>query len=317
MSDSNRRSGFTLVELLVVIAIIGILVALLLPAVQSARAAARKIQCTNNVRQLALALHNYHSTHSRLPPGWMSNVEGMIGWGWMAHTLPFVEERNLYDRLDLSSHILEPEFDQARAASFSGQICPASPQDSPDYELETSLASNGEYVVMGRTHYVGSIGAAVSMDDMPDGSSCPSPTPELGNRQINGVFYRNSRTRLEHITDGTSKTVMLGERSRGPFQPNEGISGEFDSSWAGFIEGSAYPGWRVVGWTGETPNNLETTSEAHFHGYAQFNSAHIGDVTILSFADGSVHAITAEVDVSLFKALGSVRGGEIVSMASL
>src|ERR1700704_1172169 len=93
------RRGFTLVELLVVIAIIGILVALLLPAVQSAREAARRTQCTNNLKNLAIGLHNYHDTYKAFPPGFDFGDWWVATWGWSYHTLPFIEERALHDQL--------------------------------------------------------------------------------------------------------------------------------------------------------------------------------------------------------------------------
>ena len=320
----GNLAAFTLVELLVVIAIIGILVSLLLPAVQSARAAARKIQCTNQIRQIAIALHNYHSSHSKFPAGWhgdrteIENGETLPGWGWMSRTLPYVEENALYDQIDLQRNLLEPQFAIVRAASFSGQICPSSPQDSTEFRLDTNESPQG-YATLGRSHYVGSIGSAVSMDRMSDGTRCPSQTLlNIGDQKINGVFYRNSRTRLEQITDGTSKTVLVGERSKGWLESETGIEGEFHSTWAGVISGSQYTGWRVLGWTGEPPNNDPGgSSEAHFHGYAQFNSSHMGGVVIHAFADASIHAISEEVDHEIFAALGSVRGHEVVSMSDL
>ncbi|MCA9133857.1 MAG: DUF1559 domain-containing protein, partial [Planctomycetales bacterium] len=96
-----RQRGFTLVELLVVIAIIGVLVGLLLPAVQAAREAARRMQCTNNLRQLGLAVHNYESANRRLPSGWIANnLRGEPGWGWAAALLPFMEGSNLHQQID-------------------------------------------------------------------------------------------------------------------------------------------------------------------------------------------------------------------------
>jgi len=97
--------GFTLVELLVVIAIIGVLVALLLPAVQSAREAARRMSCGNNFKQIGIALHNYHDAYQKLPPGWImqaTSPENSAGWGWPTFILPYVEQQNLYDRLQVN-----------------------------------------------------------------------------------------------------------------------------------------------------------------------------------------------------------------------
>ena len=99
-----KKRGFTLVELLVVIAIIGILIALLLPAVQSVREAARRTECMNNLRQIGLAVANYETAQQRFPPGWKSST----GWGWMAQCLPFIEQGNVADQMDLQYALLDP-----------------------------------------------------------------------------------------------------------------------------------------------------------------------------------------------------------------
>ena len=110
-----------------------------------------------------------------------------------------------------------------------------------------------------------------------------------------------------------SKTLMLGERSKGHLNSARGVSGEFDSTWVGVVTGSPFTGWRVLGWTGEPPNNDPgQNSEVHFHGFAQFNSAHVGGITICGFADGSIHSIRDEISPRVFEALGSTRGGEII-----
>jgi prepilin-type N-terminal cleavage/methylation domain-containing protein len=101
-----RRCGFTLVELLVVIAIIGILVALLLPAVQAAREAARRATCLNHLKQIGIGLHNFHDAHSSLPPGWISRAGNEAEWGWAAFILPFVEQEPLYSQLKVSDRRL-------------------------------------------------------------------------------------------------------------------------------------------------------------------------------------------------------------------
>jgi prepilin-type N-terminal cleavage/methylation domain-containing protein len=326
MRRSLRTSGFTLVELLVVITIIGILVSLLLPAVQKAREAARRIQCTNNLRQISLGLHNYHSSRQRFPAGWRSidqprsyNDETIEGWGWMTQVLPMVEEANVYDRIDLRQHLLDWDFDSIRPLDIAGQQCPSSTQNSLSFNIVTSApTSHGQpFVELGRTHYVGSVGSSVAQEDMGQGTSCPSPTLLNQSARIDGVFYRNSRTRIEQITDGSSKTIMTGERSKGWISSQRGVAGEFDSSWVGVVTGSPHTGWRVLGWTGEPPNNDPGgSSDSHFHGYAQFNSAHDG-ITLFGFADGSVQTIADDVDEDTFKALGTIRGREIISSSDL
>lgn len=124
-----HRAAFTLVELLVVIAIIGVLVALLLPAVQAAREAARASQCKNHLRQLGLALHQYHDTFGRLPPGWVANQpEGVPGWGWASATLSFLEQRALDETLIRRNlPIADPANQLARETVVAVLLCPSDP----------------------------------------------------------------------------------------------------------------------------------------------------------------------------------------------
>ncbi len=122
----NRWGGFTLVELLVVIAIIGILVGLLLPAVQAAREAARRTTCLNNLKQIGLAIHQYHEATNHIPTGWLSKQpEGEPGWGWATLTLPYVEQANLRKLVDTGKHIDDPANDRARVRSLAFHYCPS------------------------------------------------------------------------------------------------------------------------------------------------------------------------------------------------
>lgn len=300
-------NGFTLVELLVVIAIIAILVSMLLPAVQAVREAARRTQCRNNLKQLGLALHNYHSAKMSLPPGWKADTDpGVPGWGWHSHILSFLEQSSLYNLIDFRINVDMPQHQAVREAVIPGVLCPSSPTAN---ETEFDLP-NGGYadsylpgvsfpLKIARTHYVGSIGSAAAMDEMPDGEFCPSfNSPGGGNTYVNGVFFRNSDRSIEHILDGSSNTIMVGERS----------AAIFDSTWVGVVHGSAYPAWRVVGWAGEPPNN-KPDSTVHFHGYAQFNSVHSG-LTHFVLCDGSVQAVSDQVSPDTFKASGTVDGKE-------
>jgi prepilin-type N-terminal cleavage/methylation domain-containing protein len=313
------KSGFTLVELLVVIAIIGILVALLLPAVQMVRESARRTACMNNIRQIVVGLQNYNSANSHFPSGWMGNKsESEVGWGWMAQTLPHLEQGNLFQRIDMSVNLNGAQHLDVIQAALKGSLCPSSSNNSLTYPLEI-LDDDlpNDYLEIGRTHYVGCIGSSVETQQMDDGQSCPSLNLLGTTRYINGMFYKNSKTELRDVIDGTSNTIAVGERS----------DKLFHSSWAGVATNSEYTGWRVVGWTWEPPNNPPRTEpeividengnerelEIHFHGFAQFNSMHPGGLTMFGFVDGSTRALGDEIDPLLFRAMGTTQGRETIA----
>jgi prepilin-type N-terminal cleavage/methylation domain-containing protein/prepilin-type processing-associated H-X9-DG protein len=300
--------GFTLVELLVVIAIIGILIGMLLPAVQTVRESARRTQCANNIRQIGLAVLNYESSNTHFPPGWRSDS----GWGWMSHALPFIDQGNLYEEMNFEVSLLDPTYTQTIRTKVGGQFCPSSTNDEESHTL--ALNPSGSSVEIARTHYVGCIGSSVRIQNMDDGQTCPSMTLLDSEGYIDGMFYKDSKTPLRDVRDGASNTIMIGERS----------AELFDSQWPGIIEGSSHTGWRIVGWTGEPPNNPQRTEplifvnddgteeelEIHFHGFAQFNSMHMGDVTNFCFVDGSVRPIRNDINPFVFKAMGTVHGGD-------
>lgn len=319
-------------ELLVVIAIIGILIAMLLPAIQSVREAARRVDCANRIRQLSLAVINYESAHRHFPAGWIGGHElpSETGWSWTAQVLPFFEQNAIYKQFSTQENLLKLKYDDVVVQHIPNLFCPSSTHRSETFEIEAFrlhvAAGDGNGVSphddpepvlapysIGRTHYVGCIGSSVKHvvmeangDGMGEGDLCPDlDLMDDYDPRINGCFYQNSDTGYEDLLDGSSNTVLMGERS----------SDTFDSSWAGVVTGSKYTGWRVVGWTGEPPNNKPNNDAAHFHGFAQFNSMHNGGATNFGFADGSVHVVDENVKAELFYALGTIRGGEIISHA--
>jgi prepilin-type N-terminal cleavage/methylation domain-containing protein len=122
----RKRTAFTLIELLVVIAIIGILVALILPAVQAAREAARRSSCQNNLRQIGIAIHHYHNAYSRFPSGWIADApEGEPGWGWASLVLPYMEQANIQKLVDYAGHIDAPINSKARQYTLPNFFCPS------------------------------------------------------------------------------------------------------------------------------------------------------------------------------------------------
>ena len=164
-----KKKGFTLVELLVVIAIIGILIGMLLPAVQMVREAARRTTCANNLHQIVLAVHNYESSNTRFPPGWIGDEsEFTKGWAWTSQILAFLDQQNLKDEIDFESRILDMPSDGVRTSSFATLGCASSTQNEPIVALP-SLAAPDVVFQIGRSHYVGSVGGRVSDEVMFDG----------------------------------------------------------------------------------------------------------------------------------------------------
>jgi prepilin-type N-terminal cleavage/methylation domain-containing protein len=240
------RPGFTLIELLVVIAIIGVLIGLLLPAVQKVREAGNRLGCANNLHQIALALHNYEGVNGCFPPAYVCTSRrqagtaygiaypddgwnGLPGWGWGVLILPFIEQDNLYQslRLDLPCWALEnAPFVNAKLSIF---LCPSASHGSDGFALERYTAGTSDdpqnpvpfspTISFAHSHYVTNAGQNGPWNRSPAYSfdfTIPEPVTVNGQRVwdvINGPFYRNSRTRVADVTDGLSQTVFVGECS--------------------------------------------------------------------------------------------------------
>lgn len=308
----KRTAGFTLVELLVVIAIIGILVGLLLPAVQAAREAARRMQCSNNFRQLGLAVHNYESATRRLPAGWIANnAAGEPGWGWAAALLPYMEQNNLHNQIDFRLPIEDAVHAQVRVTVIPTFVCPsdtgpnifeiaagdghdhdhdhghalavASAFKSSDYSSSEQVDEGPEKLFrLSKSNLVGMFGT-FELEDAPYNG--------------NGMFYGNSRIRFRDVTDGLSNTLMIGERG-------SRLGG---SLWQGNIPEAAEPHARILGVADHGPN----APDAHFE---DFSSYHTGGVNFMR-ADVSVSFLSDSIDLQVFKALSTRAGGEVVSQA--
>jgi prepilin-type N-terminal cleavage/methylation domain-containing protein len=227
----THRSGFTLVELLVVIAIIGTLIGMLLPAVQGAREAARRTQSLSNLKQMGLALHNYHDAKRMLPPGFRSRVlstgtvgttvtvtEEGPGWSFFAMLLPYLEESSLHStiRFDLPiTHELNKAARETNVAVFidPGDTAPRLIDVTDSGDSSSSIPSTNTPTVLTQAavcSYVGCLG-----------------TQAYERQPFNGVFHRNSRIRFADVTDGLSKTIAVGER----------MSRHTRSSWVGVVPG--------------------------------------------------------------------------------
>jgi prepilin-type N-terminal cleavage/methylation domain-containing protein/prepilin-type processing-associated H-X9-DG protein len=200
------RSAFTLIELLVVIAIIAILIGLLLPAVQKVRAAAARMSCQNNLKQIGLALHNYHDTNSTLPPGYLyRGGNGKPNYGWAALILPFVEQGNLYTQLDPIKIPLYNRYKSGASATdkqllqtpIKGYRCPA--DTGPDLAQSLTFGSSNHFRVA-LSNYVGCAGWS------------NTPSYPIKDGDCGGMLWGNSNLKLTACTDGTSNTILASER---------------------------------------------------------------------------------------------------------
>lgn len=254
--------GFTLVELLVVIAIIGVLVSLLLPAVQAARKAARRTQCQNNIRQVGLAVLNYESSQSALPRflSWWNdpNTDGYAGrWdlgpNWIISVLPYMEQQAVFDAFDFDSPINKPANELARSAVIPGLLCPEDAENNSQLFSGSSATTTRFGNNWGRGNYGGNAGLYYTADSE---SNAEKSWPRYwDDSKYRGVFSSNSKTKLNSIVDGTTNTIMIGEIRAGVV--------EFDlrGTWA--MSGAAPSGIAAHGFFGDDngPNNLEPQAD--------------------------------------------------------
>jgi prepilin-type N-terminal cleavage/methylation domain-containing protein/prepilin-type processing-associated H-X9-DG protein len=304
----SRRRGFTLIELLVVIAIIGVLIALLLPAVQAAREAARRSQCSNNLKQMGLALHNYHDAVGAFPPGYVSTKgpdgdNAGTGWGWAAMILPQLEQRNIFDAINFSLAIEAPANMTARLSRVGTFVCPTDPSFMRQFTVvddSTDSSSLGAPICdVAASDYVGCFGK---------GDVSDIPGRDFGE----GLFFRNSVIRIADVLDGTSQTIALGEKSQNLAR----------ATWTGAIAHSAVPITELIAEGGLSPEGggalvLSHTGEldgpnsrpAHAD---QFWARHPGGVNF-AFGDGSVRFVKERRTLAIFQALATRAGSEIIA----
>lgn len=313
-ASPRYRYAFTLVELLVVIAIIGILVGLLLPAVQAAREAARRIQCTNNLKQIGLALHNYESTHRTFPPGFISRVTGTWpgggndpipevgpGWSMFAMLLPMLEESNTQNLINFGLPITDPINQAARSTNIQHYRCPSDAWDEPVTVWPTSLGIND----LAPNSYIGCLGGG-------DPANAPGYTAMYEQQPFNGMFHRNKAIRPADITDGLSNTIGIGERAS-MFTPN-GWAGVIPTAQTVFSPWMASQRGQVVG---QTARPAITMASVHVRtggpnsptgSPGGFWSAHTGGCLFM-LMDGSTHTIATTVDIVIFRLLASRNDG--------
>jgi prepilin-type processing-associated H-X9-DG protein len=314
-----------LVELLVVIAIIGLLIALLLPAIQAARENGRRTQCKNNLHQIGLALHNYHDTLKTFPSGYISALgpNGLAddqgpGWGWAALALSYVEQTGLRAQIRFDKDITDPANAAVRIVAVPTYLCPsdggertftvdALGDSTPDYSTPLKDAG-GNPVRVAHGNYVGMFG---NPEITPDPGFL-SLDPDRGPRH-RGMFFRNSKVQLVDVTDDKSNTFFVGERS----------SNLAYATWTGAVTGGQVPAKipdtfgfgpegapvLIFGHTGDASDVPPHTPNSTVNHVDDFWSAHPQGVNFL-MVDGSVRIIGDTISPQVYWALGTKAGHE-------
>ncbi|MCA9269840.1 MAG: DUF1559 domain-containing protein [Planctomycetales bacterium] len=290
-----HRAAFTLVELLVVIAIIGILVSLLLPAVQSARESARRMQCTNNLKQVGLALHAYETANKEnFPIGAVGgNAKGM--WSYI---LPYMEQQNIYDKLGLSGGAYDGTMLFTEIPFY---VCPSYP-----YKHIHKGDTNYDYQEGAMLTYQGNAGALL-------GSSQTVKTSTYGDVPENGMFHYGTPCSVSSVKDGLSNTFAVGEYVHIDFSTSSGYSKAPGNvrAWVRADNG----GWGSYSFKVlEYPSNtrIDRVKDGVPYNHLPMGSYHTG-VTVFVFGDGSVHAIANSIDVAVYQALATIDGREVIS----
>ncbi len=295
--------AFTLIELLVVIAIIAVLVALLLPAVQSAREAARRAQCVNNLMQLALALQNYESSHEMLPPG-VVNTTGPIQdlpkgyhFGWLTQILPYIEARTIYNHFNFKLGLYETENSTTRGTLVRSFLCPS---DNGPGRGALGVAMNN---YAGNHH---DVEAAIAANNK-------------------GVLFLNSAIRYEDVTDGTSQTIFIGEKlndglglgwasgTRASLRNTGTVINQQSTPVAPAVRpgAPAPPVDAGVVESGSTGDGEVTASADALRFVGGYKSRHPGGANC-AFGDGGVRFIKASIAAGVLRLLGNRADGEFI-----
>jgi prepilin-type N-terminal cleavage/methylation domain-containing protein/prepilin-type processing-associated H-X9-DG protein len=313
------RRGFTLIELLVVIAIIAILIGLLLPAVQKVREAAARMSCSNNLKQIGLACHNYHDANGKLP----SAYTALNGLSWHVNILPYIEQDNLYKRFDLTTD--NPAHTAANRNNPNGLVkiatyqCPSSPLKEQAFGAPNNTNGNSDLIPPGSggqpaaiPHYYGVNGPR---GNNPAGAPYPVGTArhEGVPAATSGVFQRDGSITLPGISDGTSNTLMVAEMSW--------VSPRYGTRYRSWVRGgeeyrgvvAGRPSFVVSGRNVTNPiNSIFTANLIVPYNDIPFGSMHSGGMNGC-YGDGSVRFLRQSLDMAAYRALASRNGGEVLA----
>jgi prepilin-type N-terminal cleavage/methylation domain-containing protein len=313
----RATKGFTLVELLVVIAIIGVLIGLLLPAVQAARESARRSSCVNNIKQLALAVHNYHSAYQRFPPGantdreltssscFTTRIDGGSGTNndakapWSVLILPFLDDQARYDSYTIEGSFACLNSNNPVPTNFSKQFkanggfkCPSDPASSDGSSCHTN--------------FFACQGGGTTSDRV-----CAA---DRGIAFDNGIFFNNSRTQIKDLTDGTAYVILLGETR---YCPNRSAMPTAYASWDSTYRATpSFSGPFNVCATESAINSTNRSGYKDNYAYlyipatTTFGSEHTGRGAAFAMADGSVTFLTETVGLTIYRNLGKRASGQ-------
>jgi len=332
---SRHRPAFTLIELLVVIAIIAVLIALLLPAVQQAREAARRTQCRNNLKQIGLALHNYHDAHKIFPPGETSNQtdDPLYGHGPGVDLLPYIDQANVYNKFNFTTGTTwaccggTTDLNHVAAITtiIPSYTCPSS--SAAKTANYANFGGKAPYPIL-NSQGIWEYHPVMGSINFP--SPClPSLSREPERKSIGGIFLSNGNIGIQDVKDGTSNTMAFIEFSDSnpsgqgfsPYRAHHDETipwamGYFYENCTGRGGDYAY-GLRVLAHNPNTrfyrayPHNRLPPIQ-HTHSQASAKSAHTGGVFSL-FGDGSVHFVSDNIDFETYKNLGDRNDGKTVS----
>jgi len=313
---ANSPRGFTLVELLVVIAIIGVLVALLLPAIQAAREAARRSQCINNLKQIGLALQMHHDSLGRYPLGRSNTTQRGVSWAF--ELLPYMEQQSIYEAYDPNQEVFQPANAVAMRSPVSAFYCPTRRPPAADRNFDNNdavpeeeyrdIAAGGDYA-----------GCAGLEQDYGRNDEEGRPPEEEG-----GVLYSYSRIKNRYITDGLSLSMAVGERHIPTLfetEPDDALLQFVQGDTAFFAADNVMVAFRgtecgLAGGTTDTTNNSCDTNLPDDDANEKFGSEHSG-ITQFVFLDGHVSSINNDVDVVTVQRLSTIADGAEVSTEAL